>query len=146
MNDGDLGVATLHLRGAALFGVGQAGAAVEAFTAALAKTAGRDATLQTIVRLDRGIAYEEAGNARKARADYERVIATDPANADARDRLTALDAAAAAAQPRAKPAPEPAAATDDLGEPLRRLRQLLDHGLISQADYDAKKRDLLALM
>lgn len=90
VNDGDLGVATLHLRGAALFGLGQPGAAAEAFTAALAKTAGRDAALQTIIRLDRGIAYEGAGNARKARTDYERVVATDPANADARERLAAL--------------------------------------------------------
>jgi hypothetical protein len=84
------GCTTLHLRGAGLFGLRQPGAAAEAFTAALAKTAGRDATLQAIIRLDRGIAYEEAGNNRKARADYERVVATDPANVDACDRLAAL--------------------------------------------------------
>ena len=144
VNDGDLGVATLHLRGAALFGLGQPGAAAEAFTAALAKTAGRDPTLQTIVRLDRGIAHEGAGNARKARADYERVAATDPANDDARERLSALDTASAAALPRAKPVSLHAAATSDPSEPLRSLRRLLDDGLISQDEYDSKKRDLLA--
>jgi tetratricopeptide (TPR) repeat protein len=89
-NDGDLGVATLHLRGAALFGLGQPGAAAEAFSAALTKTAGRDAALLTTVRLDRGIAYEAAGNKRKAKADFERVVAADPANDDARDRLAAI--------------------------------------------------------
>jgi tetratricopeptide (TPR) repeat protein len=90
VNDGDLGVATLHLRGAALFALGQPGAAAEAFTAALAKTAGRDPDLLLIVRLDRGIAYDAAGNRKKAQADLERVIAADPANQDARDHLARL--------------------------------------------------------
>ena len=38
VNDGDVGVGDgLHMRGAALFGLGQPGAAAEAFTAALAR-------------------------------------------------------------------------------------------------------------
>jgi tetratricopeptide (TPR) repeat protein len=90
VNDGDVGVATIHLRGAALFGLGQPGAAAEAFTAALAKTAGRNADLLTSVRYDRAIAYQASGQARKAKADFERIVAVDPGYLDARERLASL--------------------------------------------------------
>lgn len=90
VNDGDVGVATLHLRGAALFGLGQPGAAAEAFTAALAKTAGRNADLLTSVRYDRALAYIAAGQKSKARADLEKIVAADPGYLDARERLASI--------------------------------------------------------
>lgn len=86
-NDGDIGVATLHLRGAALFGLGQAGAAAEAFTAALAKTAGRDADLLKVVRYDRALALSAAGQHRRAKTDLEKIAATDPSYLDVRELL-----------------------------------------------------------
>jgi tetratricopeptide (TPR) repeat protein len=90
VNDGDVGVATLHLRGAALFGLGQPGAAIEAFTAALAKRAGRDAGLLMTVRYDRALAHLAAGQKSKARGDLEKIIAADPGYLDVRDRLASL--------------------------------------------------------
>jgi tetratricopeptide (TPR) repeat protein len=90
VNDGDIGVATLHLRGAALYGQGQPGAAAEAFTAALAKTANRDLDLLNVVRYDRALAYTDAGQARRARGDLEKLAAADPTFLDVQDRLAAL--------------------------------------------------------
>ena len=75
VNDGDMGVATLHLRGAALFGQDEPGAAAEALTAALAKRADRDPDLLMAVRYDRALAYIAAGQTRKARADFEKIVA-----------------------------------------------------------------------
>jgi hypothetical protein len=90
VNDCDVGVATLHLRGAALFGLGQPGAAAEAFTAALAKTAGRNADLLTSIRYDRAIAYQASGQGRKAKTDLEKIVAIDPDYLDARKRLAGI--------------------------------------------------------
>jgi tetratricopeptide (TPR) repeat protein len=90
VNDGDIGVATLHLRGAALYGQGQPGAAAEAFTAALAKTASRDPELLNVVRYDRALAYTDAGQARRARGDLEKLAAADPTFLDVQDRLAAF--------------------------------------------------------
>lgn len=90
INDGDLGVATLHLRGVALYGQGQPGAAAEAFTTALAKTANRDAGLLKVVRYERALAYAEAGQARRARTDLEKLAAADPTFLDVQERLAGL--------------------------------------------------------
>jgi predicted negative regulator of RcsB-dependent stress response len=90
VNDGDVGVATLHLRGAALFGLGHPGAAAEAFTAALAKRAGRNPGLLLNVRYDRALAYVAAGQKSRTRADLEKIAATDPSFTDVCDRLAAL--------------------------------------------------------
>ena len=90
VNDGDVGVETLHLRGAALFGLGQPGAAAEAFTTALAKRAGRDPDLLMSVRYDRALAYLAAGQKSKARADFEKILAADPEYLDVRDRLAQM--------------------------------------------------------
>jgi tetratricopeptide (TPR) repeat protein len=86
-NDSDIGVALLHLRAAALFGLGHQDGAFEAFKLALAKTASRDAELLKIVRYDRAIAYEAAGQAAKARADIEKLYANDPSFLDVAQRL-----------------------------------------------------------
>ncbi len=90
VNDGDVGVATLHARGAALFGLGQPGAAAEAFTAALAKRADRNPDLLIAVRYDRALAYLAAGQKSKARGDFEKIIAADPGYLDVQERLAGL--------------------------------------------------------
>jgi Tfp pilus assembly protein PilF len=90
VNDSDLGVALLHLRCAALFAQGHLDAAFESFKQALAKTAGRDAELLKVVRYDRALAYETAGQKAKAKADLERIYAIDPGYEDIRDRLASL--------------------------------------------------------
>ena len=90
LNDGDIGVETLHLRGAALFGQGEPGAAAEAFTAALAKRADRDPELLMAVRYDRALAYLAAGQTSKARTDLEKIVAADPGYLDVQDRLASL--------------------------------------------------------
>jgi regulator of sirC expression with transglutaminase-like and TPR domain len=49
------------------------------------------ACVSTAIRVDRGLAYEQLGQHGRARADLERVYATDPTFEDVRDRLAALD-------------------------------------------------------
>ena len=89
-NDSDIGVALLHLRAAALLASGMADGAMDAFRDALAKRAGRDPELLKIVRYDRALAYERAGQRAKARADLERIYGVDPDYEDVRARLAAL--------------------------------------------------------
>jgi predicted Zn-dependent protease len=91
-NDSDLGVGLLHLRAAAMFALGHQAGAFEAFKEALARTAGRDTELLKAVRYDRALAYEAAGQKTKARADLERIYATDPGYEDVRYRLNAMTA------------------------------------------------------
>jgi tetratricopeptide (TPR) repeat protein len=91
-NDSDLGVALLHLRAAAMFSMDHWDGAFDSFREALAKTAGRDPELLKVVRYDRALAYEAAGQKAKAKADLERIFAADPGYQDVRDRLTALSA------------------------------------------------------
>lgn len=65
-----------------------------------------------------------------------------------RGELTVTWTTAAPAQPSAVP-PAPAIAppaAPDPGEQLRSLRGLLDDGVISQSEYEAKKAELLARM
>ena len=62
-------------------------ARAEAFTAALAKMAGRDPDLLMSVRYDRAWAYLAAGQKSKARADFEKILAAKPEYLDVRDRL-----------------------------------------------------------
>jgi tetratricopeptide (TPR) repeat protein len=90
VNDSDLGVAMLHLRGAALYSQGHAEAGLEMFKQALAKTSGRDDELLKLVRYDRALAYEQSGQNAKAKADFERIYAVDPGFQDVRERLAAL--------------------------------------------------------
>lgn len=86
-NDSDIGVAQLHLRAAALFASGHADGSFAVFRQGLAKTAGRDPELLKVVRYDRAIALEAAGQHAKAREDFEKVYAADPAFEDVRARL-----------------------------------------------------------
>jgi tetratricopeptide (TPR) repeat protein len=89
-NDDDLTVELIHLRAAALFGLGHQTAALEAFRDALAKTANRDPKVLATVRYDRALAFEQAGQKSKARADLERLYAADPTFRDVRERLASL--------------------------------------------------------
>ncbi len=89
-NDNDLTVALIHMRAAALSALGHQTAAFDAFKEALAKTANRDEGLLATVRYDRALAYEQAGQKAKARADFEHLYGADPAYRDVRERLAAL--------------------------------------------------------
>ena len=89
VNDSDIGVALLHMRAAALTDLGHMDGALEAFREALAKTANRDPDLLKVVRYDRSLAYEKAGQKAKAKADLEKIFAIDPGYLDVRERLAA---------------------------------------------------------
>ena len=60
------------------------------FTAALAKTSGRDGRLLNAVRYDRAIVLDQLGQRKRARADLERIYAADPAFEDVKERLAAM--------------------------------------------------------
>jgi tetratricopeptide (TPR) repeat protein len=89
-NDSDLGVETLHIRGASLMALGHFTAAIDAFRAALAKTTNRDPALLNAVRYDRASAYEQAGQRARAQGDLERLYAADPGFEDVKERLAAF--------------------------------------------------------
>ena len=64
-------------------------------------------------------------------------------------RANAQNAQAAAEQPAAPqgdapPAPEPAAPPVDIYADLTKLKELLDAGVLTQAEFDAQKQKLLA--
>jgi tetratricopeptide (TPR) repeat protein len=80
----------LRLRARAFLALGLQTAAQEAFRAALARSAGRDPGLLRGVRYERALALEESGQRARARADYERIYATDPDFEDVRERIAAL--------------------------------------------------------
>jgi tetratricopeptide (TPR) repeat protein len=88
-NDSDLGAALLHLRGAALFALGHQTGALDAFKEALAKPS-RDAELLQVIRYDRALAYEAAGQKGRAKQDLERIFAKDPGYLDVKERLAAF--------------------------------------------------------
>ncbi len=89
-NDDDLSDALVHMRAAALFAQGHHAAAFDSFKEALAKTANRDPALLAAIRYDRASAYLADGQKAKAKADYERVYASDPTYLDVQERLAAL--------------------------------------------------------
>ncbi len=88
-NDSDLGAAMLHLRGAALFALGHQTGALDSFKEALAKPS-RDAELLKVIRYDRALAYEVAGQKGRAKQDLERIFAQDPSYLDVRERLAGM--------------------------------------------------------
>jgi tetratricopeptide (TPR) repeat protein len=90
VNDSDADIETLHLRGAAFVATGHPEAGLEVFTAALAKTANRDAGLLNAVRYDRALLLDQLGQAKRARGDLERIYAVDPGYEDVGDRLAAM--------------------------------------------------------
>ena len=89
-NESDVEVETMHLRGAAFLATGHPTAALETFTAALAKTTNREIRLLNAVRYDRAIVLEQLGQDKRSRHDLERVYAADPAFEDVRERLAGM--------------------------------------------------------
>ena len=89
-NEDDISLSLVYLRAAALWALGHQTAALDAFKDALAKTAKRDPGLLANVRYDRAQAFEQAGQKARAKADYERLYASDPAYRDVRDRLAVI--------------------------------------------------------
>ncbi|MBF6605931.1 MAG: DUF4236 domain-containing protein [Chloroflexi bacterium] len=96
VNGSDIELETLHLRAVAFAALGDDTAAMDAFRAALAKTAGRDPGLLTAIRYDRALAYEKLGQHARAKADLERVYAADPGFEDVQARLAAMAGPASA--------------------------------------------------
>ena len=90
INESDASVETMHLRGAAVLATEHPTAALETFTAALAKTSNRETRLLNAVRFDRAIILEQLGQQKRARADLERVYAADPDFEDVKERLASL--------------------------------------------------------
>lgn len=90
INESDASVETMHLRGAAFLATEHPTAALETFTAALAKTSNREGRLLNAVRFDRAIVLEELGQPKRAREELERVYAADPEFEDVKERLAAL--------------------------------------------------------
>lgn len=86
-NENDLDLALIHMRAAAPYALRHQTAAFDSFKEALAKTAKRDPELLATVRYDRALAFEQAGQKARARADFERLYAADPAYRDVRERL-----------------------------------------------------------
>jgi tetratricopeptide (TPR) repeat protein len=86
-NVDDVNLATIRLRAKALLELDDRVAGFETYRAALARQAGRSPELLKAIRYDRALAYEQTGQSAKARADFERLFALDPAYQDVRARL-----------------------------------------------------------
>ena len=89
-NESDVQVEILHLRAAALAALGHDTAALDVFRDALAKTANRDPSLLRAVRYDRALTFERLGQHARAKADLERLCASDPDYEDVRQRLSPI--------------------------------------------------------
>lgn len=86
-NSDDITLAMLHLKAKALANEKLLAPAAEILTACLRRTAGRDPELLKEIRYNRAEAYELRGEARKAKADWSKLVADDPLYRDARHRL-----------------------------------------------------------
>jgi tetratricopeptide (TPR) repeat protein len=91
-NTDDVALAMLHLKAKALAIQGLLGPAAEVLSGCLRRTAGRDADLLKEIRYNRAEAYERLGAAKKAKADWTKLVAEDPMYRDARQRLEAVAA------------------------------------------------------
>jgi tetratricopeptide (TPR) repeat protein len=86
-NTDDVALAMLHLKAKALANEKLLAPAAEILTTCLRRTAGRDPELLKEIRYNRAEAYELLGEARKAKADWAKLVAEDPMYRDARQRL-----------------------------------------------------------
>jgi tetratricopeptide (TPR) repeat protein len=86
-NADDVTLAMLHLKAKALANQGLLAPAAAILTACLRRTAGRDPELLKEIRYNRAEAYELLGDAKKAKADWTKLVAEDPMYRDARQRL-----------------------------------------------------------
>jgi tetratricopeptide (TPR) repeat protein len=91
-NSDDVTLAILHLKAKALANEKLLAPAAEVLTACLRRTAGRDPELLKEIRYNRAEAYELLGEARKAKADWSKLVAEDPMYRDARQRLEGVGA------------------------------------------------------
>ena len=63
-----------------------------------------------------------------------------------KDKINAVERQeAGAARPYAPPRPEPARAEQDVAAALRQYKELLDQGVLTQEEFDQKKKQLLKL-
>lgn len=93
-NTDDISLAMLQLKAKALAGQGLLAPAVEVLTTCLRRSAGRNPELLKEIRYTRAETYEKLGEARKAKADWAKLVADDPLYRDARQRLQGTDAPA----------------------------------------------------
>jgi len=78
-------------------------AAAQAATAGLARRVGRSDELRHELRYERALAYGEAGDARRSRAELERIFAEDSTYADVAQRLGMIAPSATTSPRRAPP-------------------------------------------
>ena len=89
-NDEPIHANILYLRGAAMFRMQMADAAIQQLTAALRRKAGRPEGLLRQTRYLRGRSYEQQGKLARAKKDYELVYAEAPAFKDVGKRMGQL--------------------------------------------------------
>jgi len=86
-NEDDLTLAMLHLRAKALANLGQVDEAARLLGELLRKRSDRDIGLLRAIRYNRAEALELLGDSAKARGEWSRIYAEDPAYRDVRDRV-----------------------------------------------------------
>jgi tetratricopeptide (TPR) repeat protein len=86
-NDSTLALAILELKARALGKLGHWSGALDVLSDALRKKSGRDPELLKAVRHARAEAYEQLGQAKRARAEWEKLYADDPAFRDVAERV-----------------------------------------------------------
>ncbi|HDR28741.1 DUF4236 domain-containing protein [Rhodovulum sp.] len=88
-NETPVDTAILLYRGRALAALGMPDAAIDVFTRANRRRKDRPEGLLHQIRYDRAVLYEEAGQRARARSEFERIYAADPAFEDIAQRLGA---------------------------------------------------------
>lgn len=86
-NDEPIDTNIIYLRGFALYALGLVDAGTKQLTDILRRKKDRPADLLLQIRYIRGRIYEEAGQASKAKADYEKVYLEEPNFEDVKERL-----------------------------------------------------------
>lgn len=87
-NESPLHTALLLYKARALRGLKLYEAALETLSAALRKTQGRSKELLLALRYERAVVYEETGQNRKARSEFEKIFAVAPDYEDVAKRLS----------------------------------------------------------
>jgi tetratricopeptide (TPR) repeat protein len=86
-NETPIDTAILLFRGKALAALGLPDAAIDVFTLANRRRKDRPEALLHQIRYDRAVLYEQSGQRSRARSEFERIYAADPAFQDLRARL-----------------------------------------------------------
>lgn len=90
-NDAPIHTNILYLRGAAMYRLQLADAAIQQLSAALRRTTDRPDAMLHQIRYLRGRLYEQQGQSARARKDYELVYADDPGFKDVGKRIEQSD-------------------------------------------------------